>query len=550
VKNLFSWRLTPSENDFTNLWENAIFVFDTNFLLDLYRVSHSTAKDFLNILEHLKERIWLPNQVVSEFLNRREVIIDSEVQSFQKALTNLEKWKDEELNFNRLKGCIDAAGRIVGAEVAFLFEQQDAYKKAVEEVEKCFRGKIEELSKSHSLLNSEEDYILSKLLVLFDEKVGEHDSADVLQKIQKEGAERYSQKKPPGFMDDAKENERKYGDLIIWKQILAFAKQKSCSIVFVTSEKKEDWWNKKGGKIVSPHVELRREFKEQVDGLFWMYQTNRFLEIAKEKLELEISQESIEEANVVAETEIEEEQSYQETSQALQGTSTIADKMETIKNPSAMADVFEEIQRISGRHTSSSLTDTIREIQRTFKSYNSSIEQIQRTIEGYDSSINTMRQHNLFGGLQSARSNNLVEGLQSKFEGLQSARSNNLVEGLQSKFEGLQSARSNNLVKGLQSNAALNHDLFKTSKQNQNSLIDMEIEEKNDNSEGDVNVYLQKESSDKLAIDQNSSQERDSAADSISTEGNSKERDKNVKPKAKKHSTQKKSKDVSGQQED
>jgi predicted nucleic acid-binding protein len=194
MKNLFSWRLPPSESDFADLWENAVFVFDANFLLDLYRVSHSTAKDFLNILEHLEKRIWLPHQVASEFLNRREEIIDSELKSFQKALTAIEKWKDDELSFNRLKGSINEAGRIVGAEVALLFNQQDAYKAAIEEVEKCFREKIEELEKSHSLLNAEEDYILNRLLVLFDGKVGKNDSTEVLQEIQKEGVERYSKK--------------------------------------------------------------------------------------------------------------------------------------------------------------------------------------------------------------------------------------------------------------------------------------------------------------------------------------------------------------------
>lgn len=53
MRNLFSWRLRPSEADFSKLWENATFVFDTNFLLDLYRVSRLTVEDFLKILEHL-----------------------------------------------------------------------------------------------------------------------------------------------------------------------------------------------------------------------------------------------------------------------------------------------------------------------------------------------------------------------------------------------------------------------------------------------------------------------------------------------------------------
>lgn len=53
MKKMFFWRLYPSEQEFANLWESATFVFDTNFLLDLYRVSHSTAEDFLRVLESL-----------------------------------------------------------------------------------------------------------------------------------------------------------------------------------------------------------------------------------------------------------------------------------------------------------------------------------------------------------------------------------------------------------------------------------------------------------------------------------------------------------------
>ncbi|MGB3508785.1 MAG: hypothetical protein WBA93_05995 [Microcoleaceae cyanobacterium] len=46
MKNLFSWRLPPSEADFKELWEKATFVFDTHFLLDFYRVSSSTSADY------------------------------------------------------------------------------------------------------------------------------------------------------------------------------------------------------------------------------------------------------------------------------------------------------------------------------------------------------------------------------------------------------------------------------------------------------------------------------------------------------------------------
>ena len=343
---MFSWKLKPSEQDFTDLWKSAIFVFDTNFLLDLYRVSYSTAKDFLNILEHLEGRIWLPYQVASEFLNRREEIIDSEAKSFQKALEALEKWKNEQLSFGYLKGLISQAGRIVSSEVAFLFEQQDDYKKVVEKVEKSFKDKIGELAETHPQLNFENDYILEKLLTLFDGKIGEPFNSETLQKLYKEGEERYKQEKPPGFKDATeKEDERKYGDFILWKQILDFAKSKSCSIVLITGEKKEDWWIKKGGEIVSPHFELRREFKEQVNQLFWMYKTQRFLEIAREKLEIEISPRSIEEANVVAEAEAAEEKSYEEISQVLQQIQTPRISVDLLNEASVRANWLNEAAR-------------------------------------------------------------------------------------------------------------------------------------------------------------------------------------------------------------
>ncbi|OUL34460.1 hypothetical protein BV372_13735 [Nostoc sp. T09] len=319
MRNLFSWRLRPSEADFSKLWENAIFVFDTNFLLDLYRVSRSTVEDFLKILEHLQNRIWLPYQVADEFFRRREEIIDSEAASFHKALSALEKWKSEQHSFSSLRGNLNQAGRIVAAEVAYLFDVQKNYLNAVDEVEKAFREKINELANAHSPLDADKDSILERLLSLFDSKVGEPYDEPTLQSLYKEAEDRYKKLQPPGFMDAKdKKDERKYGDLLLWKQILTFAQKESRPIVFVTGEKKEDWWIKKNGETVAPHIELRREFQEYVKQPFWMYRTQRFLEIAKEKLMLEIDPRSIEETNTIADIELIDEQECETSRQVIE----------------------------------------------------------------------------------------------------------------------------------------------------------------------------------------------------------------------------------------
>jgi len=153
---------------------------------------------------------------------------------------------------------------------------------------------------------------------LFDSKVGEPFNEQILPNLYKEADDRYKRLKPPGFRDaEEKEDERKYGDFILWKQILEFAKKESRPIIFVTGEKKEDWWIKKNNKIISPHVELRREFHEYVHQPFWMYQTQDFLQIAKDKLMVEIDPKSLEETNAIADIELVDEQDNDTLRQAV-----------------------------------------------------------------------------------------------------------------------------------------------------------------------------------------------------------------------------------------
>ncbi|WP_103669598.1 PIN-like domain-containing protein [Pseudanabaena sp. BC1403] len=316
MKNLFSWRIKPSEAEFSDLWKNATFVFDTNFLLDLYRVSRFTAEDYLNnILEHIQNRVWLPHQVASEFFDRREGVIQKEAESFQKAISELEKWKAEQQSFSRLRGCLSQAGRIVSSEVECLFNDQKTYFDSIEQVEKSFREKIEQLEKDHASLNPDEDFILEKLLLLFDTKVGEPFPEEDLTNLKKEADERYQRLQAPGFKDKNKKDEREYGDFLLWKQILNFAKKESRPIIFVTGEKKDDWWIKRNGKPVSPREDLRCEFLEVTQQPFWIYQTQDFLDLVVQRLKIKIEQRSIDETIAIADLETDDESLRQDLEQ-------------------------------------------------------------------------------------------------------------------------------------------------------------------------------------------------------------------------------------------
>ncbi|MCM3584255.1 PIN-like domain-containing protein [Mesobacillus maritimus] len=59
-----------TEDEFKELWEQAIFVVDTNILINFYKYkSNQSTKSLLDILKKLKdnERLWIPHQVALEY---------------------------------------------------------------------------------------------------------------------------------------------------------------------------------------------------------------------------------------------------------------------------------------------------------------------------------------------------------------------------------------------------------------------------------------------------------------------------------------------------
>jgi hypothetical protein len=302
MKNVLSWKLPLSESEMTQLWGEAIFVFDTNFLLDLYRVSRPVTDKYLEVLEYLQENIWLPYQVANEFIDRREGVIGAERASFENALQRLNGWSEEtKKSPNKLDGVFDQAkGRVLKAQVApLLAANYDAYIAAVEEVEKVFREKIKIVAESHNIPDPDNDDILNRLLEILGDRVGSAYDEQRLKDVHQEGEDRYEKLIPPGFADKkAKEGDNKYGDLVVWKQILDFAKDKACAVIFVTSEKKDDWWAKKG-KTNAPHPLLRREFQEVVKQGFWMYHTTEFIQVAQKRLNVQFEQSAVDEITAV-----------------------------------------------------------------------------------------------------------------------------------------------------------------------------------------------------------------------------------------------------------
>jgi hypothetical protein len=66
----------------------------------------------------------------------------------------------------------------------------------------------------------------------------------------------------------------------MWRQILDYVKETKKPLIFVTSEQKEDWWEKAQGETVGPLYELLKEFNKETGQRFLFYSTYRFLEFS------------------------------------------------------------------------------------------------------------------------------------------------------------------------------------------------------------------------------------------------------------------------------
>ncbi|MGZ3624468.1 MAG: PIN-like domain-containing protein [Ktedonobacteraceae bacterium] len=78
MQELFPGYYRPTKEEFSTMWQQCIFVFDANVLLNIYRYTPQTREELFDIFEQLKERSWLPNQAMLEYFENREEVISQQ----------------------------------------------------------------------------------------------------------------------------------------------------------------------------------------------------------------------------------------------------------------------------------------------------------------------------------------------------------------------------------------------------------------------------------------------------------------------------------------
>lgn len=320
MKGLFPQYADLSDHDYSSVWKQALFVFDTNVLLNVYRYQSATRDELLNVLGQLSERIWIPHHVALEFQRNRLKVIAEQNKRFAEVRRTIEKARStlfadlEKLQLQKRHSLINPQSLISGFErlIADFFAELDRLQEAQQKL-------------------SGPDPLKSRIEALFDGRVGTppKDQATI-DELYNQAETRFKLKIPPGYQDAGKDKEepdehihggiiykRKYGDYLVWQQLLAHAKASNAkSVIFVTDDGKDDWWRKidsEGPKTIGPRPELIEEARlsSSVE-FFLMYNPEGFLKYAKEFLKAQVSEETLKEVRDVSNTRSLRETNFRE----------------------------------------------------------------------------------------------------------------------------------------------------------------------------------------------------------------------------------------------
>lgn len=271
------------------IWKNGILTVDTNVLLDLYRYHESTRDSLLASLKGFGGKKWLSYQACSEFFRNRTKVIVSFEKTFNQANEEVNKLATSLASvISQLKG-----NRIIPSEI--VNELENGVSTAITgAVVKIFKAKADYPRYLR------DDPILEQILDLFDGSVGDDFPSEELASITAIAEDRKTNKIPPGYKDKDKDEGRPYGDYFLWRQVLDHAKSKQSPIVLVTSERKEDWWEEISGKTTGPRPELLKEAMETSGQKILIYQTDRFLEYAQQRLHQPVNEVAISEIRAIS----------------------------------------------------------------------------------------------------------------------------------------------------------------------------------------------------------------------------------------------------------
>lgn len=302
MRNQFPGYYRLLDEELGALWRGCTFALDASVLLNLYRYPEAAREELFTVFEHVKDRLWIPHHAALEFQRNRPRVVAEQMRRFNDVRGVLETG----MNDLRLEmGKLQLERRHSSIDPAPLFDQM---KDSVQR----FLRQLDRLKEQQPDIQ-DRDPIRDRIDVLLDDRVGKpFDSQEILDQIYERGENRYARRTPPGYKDATKDGggepsefeyggsifRRRFGDLIIWEQMIAHAEaQQIKKLVFLTDDEKEDWWwivRSLGDRKLGPRPELVAEIllRGGVEG-FHLYTSESFLELSSAYLDVAVREESI-----------------------------------------------------------------------------------------------------------------------------------------------------------------------------------------------------------------------------------------------------------------
>jgi len=285
MRSRFSGNYPPTKAELERLWSNAAIVFDTNALLNLYRYSAESRSDLLGVMKKLNHRIWIPHQVAFEFHENRLKLINKQ----QKLLDNLLSTLD-----NISQNAEGKLGEFSKNPFCDIDKVQKSISGHVEKIKSDVKRQHSDAYKQYNI-TGRNDPVLHELAFLYEGKVGRQFNAEELKELCGKADDRYVAETPPGYRDNGKESPAKYGDYLAWEQIIEYAGSNSTDILLVTDELKDDWWWINQGETIGPRPELRQEFADRTQHIYYQYKPGNFLSEVESRLKIEVPSKVVDE---------------------------------------------------------------------------------------------------------------------------------------------------------------------------------------------------------------------------------------------------------------
>nr|BEK67244.1 hypothetical protein KPHV_44710 [Kitasatospora purpeofusca] len=290
---------SPLQADYERIFQTGMVVLDTNVLLNLYRSNEQTRLDTLAVLKQLRDRLWIPYQVLVEFWRNRE---QGSIRHHHRG-----KAKEAQAALEKVpRSARDALERWVAAvhlknntEVAEQIDRVlDGLVKAVDEAKTL----IEMQAATDSLqgtASTDTDPVLAELGPLLEGRIGEPLSPEAHAKAVQEAQRRADAEIPPGYEDfKTKPSEQAAGDYVLWVQLLDEAVRRGCDVLLVTGDVKKDWWSPQNGDIPArPRMELVAEVRQHAGVALFMLSPGDLLTWADQILDLQVNQASVNDLN-------------------------------------------------------------------------------------------------------------------------------------------------------------------------------------------------------------------------------------------------------------